>query len=93
MTLGPVVCIERLDPRDGIQEYPVWKDGCGFVLGDPKHGAEKHHEKNEVYATTLNEVADQVQRGFSLRMGRAGANGSLISPSSLRVVRAHVYGL
>ena len=70
----------------------MWKEGCGFVLGDPKHSGEKHHEKNETYVTTLNEAAAYVERGFSLRMGRAGEVGSLISPGSLRIVYACVYG-
>lgn len=81
MRRGPVVCIERTDPRDGIPEHPVWKEGRGFVLGDPKHGRKKHHEENEIYAATLDEAAAYVERGFSLRMGRVGEAGSLISPA------------
>ena len=83
-----MVCIERTSPRNGIPEYPVWKIGHGFVLGNPKHGGVKHHKSNEVYANTLDEVAALIAKGFSVRMGRPGVRAFLVTPDSLRITCA-----
>ena len=88
MRAGPVVCIERTSPRGGIPEHPVWKNRHSFVLGDPKHGDTKHHERNEIYVRTLDDVAAFVANGFSARMGRHGVPASLISPEGLRITYA-----
>lgn len=60
----------------------------GYELGDPKHGNEKHQSENAVYVSTLEEAARLVEAGYSLRMGRLGKRPSMISPASLRIVRA-----
>ncbi|PZO63213.1 MAG: hypothetical protein DI498_13810 [Paracoccus denitrificans] len=85
---GKVVRIERTKPRGGKQEAP-WLTPSGYCLGDPRHGNEKHHERNAVYVRTLDEAADLVARGFSLRMTGAGKVPSLISPAGLRIVRSY----
>lgn len=84
---GKVLRIERVKPRGGKQEQP-WQTPQGYCLGDPRHGIEKHHEQNAVYVRTLDEAAELIARGFSLRMAGPGKRPSLISPSGLIVVRA-----
>jgi hypothetical protein len=81
-----VIKIERVSPRDGIPEEPEW-GARGYCLGDPQHGSKKHHTENAVFVKTLDEVAEFVSRGFSLRMTRKGKRGSLVSPSGLRIIR------
>jgi hypothetical protein len=83
---GQVITIERAAPRDGIIEEPEWS-AKGYCLGDPKFGAEKHHAKNAVFVKTLDEAAELVSKGFSLRMVGPGKRASLVSPKSLRIVR------
>lgn len=84
---GKVVRIERTKPRGGKQEAP-WLTSSGHCLGDPRHGDEKHHELNAVYVRTLEDAAEMIARGFSLRMTGPGKRPSLISPAGLRIVRA-----
>lgn len=75
--------ITRRNPRTGKDERP-WRNRDGlFVLGDPAHGAQKHHEKFAVKVATLEEAAALVRRGFSLRMTDGESPPSLISPDSL----------
>ena len=83
---GKVIRIERVAPRDDIVEEPEWSTK-GYCLGDPRFGAEKHHAKNAVYVKTLDEAADLVTKGFSLRMVGPGKRASLVAPKSLRIVR------
>ena len=84
--LGRVIKIERAAPRDGVIEEPEWSPK-GYCLGDPKFGVEKHHAKNAVFVKTLDEAAELVSKGFSLRMVGPGKRASLVSPRSLRIVR------
>ncbi|RVT89283.1 hypothetical protein EOD42_25410 [Rhodovarius crocodyli] len=93
MSKPPVVAIERVHPYGTEPEYPAWKDGCGFVLADPKHGEDRHKEVNEIYVTTLDEAASYVERGFLLRMKSVSGGTTQISAGSLRIVRAPVYDL
>lgn len=75
--------ITRLNPRTGRLERP-WRNREGlFVLGDPTHGAQKHHDKYAVKVTTLTEAAGLVRRGFSLRMTDGQTPPSLITSDSL----------
>ncbi|MDU8912485.1 hypothetical protein [Aestuariicoccus sp. MJ-SS9] len=60
----------------------------GYKLGDPAHGQRKHHAEHAVYVKTLDAAAALIERGFSLWMGSQGKRASLISPESLRIVRA-----
>jgi hypothetical protein len=77
--------ITRQNPRTGRTERP-WRNRDGvFVLGDPAHGAQKHHDKFAVKVSTLEEVAAHVARGFSVRMTDGESPPSLISPDSLIV--------
>tara|TARA_R110002074_G_scaffold378796_1_gene556736 strand:+ start:3183 stop:3443 length:261 start_codon:yes stop_codon:yes gene_type:complete len=82
-----VTRIERISPRDGSIEEPEWTSK-GYCLGDPKFGNKKHHAKNAVFVKSLNEVAELISQGFSLRMTAKGKRPSLVAPRSLRVVRA-----
>jgi hypothetical protein len=83
---GQVIMIERAAPRNGIIEELEWSPK-GYCLDDPKFGAEKHHAKNAVFVKTLDEAAELVSKGFSLRMVGPGKRASLVSPKSLRIVR------
>ncbi|PSJ57607.1 hypothetical protein C7I85_21835 [Mesorhizobium soli] len=84
---GKVIRIERIAPRDGAIEEPELT-AKGYCLGDPKFGAQKHHAKNAVYVKTLDEAAELVLQGFSLRMVGKGKRASLVAPRSLSLVRA-----
>ncbi|GJD96987.1 hypothetical protein OCOJLMKI_4215 [Methylobacterium iners] len=77
--------ILRTKPRRGVVESPVWTPR-GYELAHPKHGAEKHHARNAIYASTLGDAARLVLAGYWLRMGGPGLRPSLISPGSLRVI-------
>lgn len=83
---GKVLRIERVKPRRGKQEVP-WFTPSGYCLGDPQNGSEKHHERNAVYVRTLDEAADLIGKGYSLRMTGPGKVPSLISPAGLRIIR------
>ncbi|MBT5572431.1 MAG: hypothetical protein HOJ90_14535 [Alphaproteobacteria bacterium] len=70
---GKVIRIERIAPRGGIVE-------------EPEFGTTKHHAENAVYVRTLDEVAELVSDGFSLRMTGKGKRASLVSPKGLRII-------
>jgi hypothetical protein len=77
--------ITRINPRTGQIERP-WRNRDGFfVLGDPKHGAQRHHDKFAVKVETLDEVSNLIRRGFSLRMTDGETPAALITPESLTV--------
>ena len=82
-----VIRIERVSPRKGVVEEPVWTSK-GYQLADPSHGAQKHHAKHAVHVRTLDEAAQLIGKGFSLWMVAKEKRSSLISPQSLRIVRA-----
>lgn len=84
-----VIRIERLSPRKGVVEEPVWTSK-GYQLADPAHGAQKHHAKHAVHVRTLDEAAQLIGKWFSLWMVAKGKRSSLISPQSLRIVYASV---
>lgn len=84
---GSVVRIERVSSRPGVVEEPR-HTSRGYQLADPRHGSAKHHAENAVFVTTLEEAAELVEKGFSLWMGAEGKRASLISPGSLRIIRA-----
>lgn len=85
---GKVVRIERTRPRPGGIEQPSRTADGRLQLADPKHGNLKHHAVHAVFVHTLEEAAALIARGFSLWMTREGKRPSLISPDSLRIVRA-----
>jgi hypothetical protein len=77
------ISITRRNPRTGRIERP-WRNRDGvFVLGDPAHGAQKHHDRFALKVATIEEVAALVRRGFSVRMTDGDSPPSLISPDSL----------
>ncbi len=82
-----VIRIERVSPRAGTVEEPQFTAN-GYKLGDPAHGKQKHHAEHAVYVKTLDDAAELIGKGFSLWMGANGKRASLISPESLRIVRA-----
>lgn len=59
--------VYRLDPKTGNRQYPVRQEGC-FDLGDPVHGNQKHHAKNQVLVKTEQEMIDLVMQGYSVRV-------------------------
>ena len=83
---GKVIRIERKNSRAGGVEEPSLS-ARGYALGDPAHSILKHRAENAVYVKTLDEAAELMLRGFSLRMSRSGKRASMISPASLLVVR------
>lgn len=60
--------VYRLDPKSGKKQYPKLQDGC-FVLGDPRHGNEKHHVRNQVLVRAEQEMIDLLRLGYSVRVG------------------------
>ncbi|MEQ8731994.1 hypothetical protein [Marinovum algicola] len=83
---GKVIRIERISPRGGVTEEPDPTER-GYCLGNPMFGAKKHHAENAVFVDTLDEAAELILKGFSLRMVSKGKRASLISPKSLRIIR------
>ena len=83
---GKVTSIQRVSPRDGSVEEPDLT-AKGYCLGDPKFGGEKHHAKNAVFVKTLDEVAELIASGFSVRMVVPGKRASLVSPKGLQIIR------
>jgi hypothetical protein len=79
--------ITRINPRTGQVERPWRNRDHVFVLGDPAHGARKHHDKFAVKVATIEEVAAYIGRGFSVRMTDGESPPSLIAPDSLTVER------
>lgn len=76
--------------RDDGDTYLPYKNRAGrFILGDPKHGSEKHHSKNKVYADTLEEAVRLIEgHGHSLWMkGQRSKQTNLISPDEIRIIR------
>jgi hypothetical protein len=82
-----VIRIERIAPRPGGAEEPV-RTSRGYQLADPRHGSQRHHAENAVFARDLDEAAEMIERGFSIWIRGAGKRASLISPKALRIVRA-----
>ena len=79
------ISITRVNPRTGHTERP-WRNRDGlFVLGDPAHGAQRHHDKFAVKVGTIEEVATLVGQGFSVRMSDGRNPASLIAADSLSV--------
>jgi plasmid maintenance system antidote protein VapI len=79
------ISITRVNPRTGQTERP-WRNRDGlFVLGDPAHGAQRHHDKFAVKVGTIEEVATLVAQGFSVRMSDGRNPASLIAADSLSV--------
>jgi hypothetical protein len=77
--------ITRRNPHTGRIERP-WRNRDGlFVLGDPAHGAQKHHDKFALKVGTIQEVAALVSSGHSVRMTDGESPPSLISPDSLTI--------
>ncbi len=62
---------------NGKKWAPAKKAGL-YVLGDPRAGDEKHHEKNEVLVRTEDEAIRLLKEGFSIRIETAS------SPSLVR---------
>ena len=77
--------ITRMNPRTGQVERPWRNRDHVFVLGDPAHGARKHHDRFAVKVATIEEVAAHIGRGFSVRMTDGESPPSLIAPDSLTV--------
>jgi hypothetical protein len=77
--------ITRINPKTGRVETPLLEHGW-YVLGDPAHGSQKHHERFAVRVRTLEEVLDHVKRGFSVRMCDGVTRPYLISPKSLKII-------
>ena len=77
------------DRLDGDRFLPHRNRLGSFVLGDPKHGSEKHHAKHKVFVGTLEEAVHLVEtRGFSLWMkGLKSKQLNLISPDEIHVIR------
>jgi hypothetical protein len=83
-----VIRIERTKSRPGGTEQPRRTAEGKYVLGNPARGNKKHLAKYAICVSTLDEAAALIARGYSLWMTGPGKRASLISPGSLRVVRA-----
>lgn len=80
------VRIERLNPRDGLDEQPV-KTDRGYELVDPRIPQDRHHVRNSTFVRSIEDAAYLVEQGFSIRMAAPGKRASLISSKSLKIVR------
>lgn len=84
------VQIIRVNPKSGAVERP-WRQRDGsFVLGDPKHGAERHHDENAVKVKSYSEALELVRMGFAIRMSDGSSAPSLVVPASLDFVETPV---
>jgi len=79
--------IERVKSRPGGKEEPVKTRGY-YQLAERLSGRKTNKIEDATFVRSLEEAADLVERGFSIRMGRPGKRPSLISPHSLRIIRA-----
>lgn len=75
--------------NDGEVYHPRTNRQGKYVLGDPKHGSEKHHASFKAYADTLEAAVRLVEeRGFSLWMkGQKSKQVNLISPHEIQIAR------
>ena len=73
MSNNSTMRVYRLDPKTDRKQYPVRQDDC-FVLGDPKHGNQKHHAGNQVLVRSEQEMVDLILRGFAVRVGTDAAS-------------------
>lgn len=80
------VRIERVRPRDGLNEQPV-ETPKGYELVDRRIPERRHHVENSTFVRSIEEAAYLVEQGYAIRMYAPGKRPSLISPSSLRVIR------
>ena len=82
-----VTDIERLEPRDGIREWPH-KTAKGYKLAPPGLGTGRNKSENAIYVSSLDKAADLLGKGYCLWMTQAGKRPALITPESLRVIRS-----
>ena len=80
------VKIERLVPRDGLNEQPVETER-GYELADRRIPERRHHVRNSTFVRSIEEAAYLVEQGYAIRMGAPGKRASLIAPSRLRITR------
>lgn len=78
--------IERIRPRPGAPEEPVLT-ARGYQLVEPQLAKGRNLAENATFVETLEDAADLLKKGYSIRMGRPGLRPPLISPKSLRVTR------
>lgn len=87
--MSRVIRIERKEPRPGGDELPcVYRDGWYQLVGPGFLKEERNKVKNATFVSTLDEAAELIERGFSIRMGRPGIPCNYIALKSLRIVRA-----
>jgi hypothetical protein len=86
-----VIRIERINPRDGLDERPV-ETKRGFELVDMRIKEDRHHTKNSTFVRSIEEAAYLVEKGFAIRMGAKGKRPSLISRNSLRIIESEFRG-
>lgn len=79
--------IERVKPRPGGKEVPT-RTTRGYELANRRLGGKSNKVARATFVHSLEEAARLVEKGFSIRMGGPGKRPSLISPGSLRIVRA-----
>ena len=78
--------IERVKPRSGAKEEPALTTR-GYELADRRGGGQTNKVKDLTFVRSLEEAADLIEKGYSIRMGRPGKRASLISPRGVRIVR------
>lgn len=79
--------IERIRPRDGLDEQPV-RTERGYKLVDRRIAKRRHHVENSTFVRSFEEAAYLVEQGYAIRMGAPGKRPSLIAPGSLRIRRS-----
>lgn len=71
---------------DGAVEKPWRNRKHQFVLGDPRHGQNRHHDELAIKVETYGESLELVQKGLSIRMSDGRRPASLVSAGSLQLI-------
>jgi hypothetical protein len=80
------IIITRLKPRPGHHEVPEYS-GAGYQLVASSVSKGRNKVENATFVRTLEEAADLVEKGYSIRMSAPGLRPSLIGPKSIKITR------
>lgn len=74
--------------RNNGEVYVMERGTSGsFEFGDPKFGDEKHHSKNVVLRSTVDDAIAAIREGLHPRMkGRDSGQWNMISPANVLII-------
>lgn len=76
----------RTIPETGVVERP-WRDrDHNFVLGDPKHGPDRHRKENAILVDNYSEALELVRQGHLIRMSDGSGSASLVASGSIEII-------